>query len=246
MSFQAIRFHASRHLTAASAVAILLAPLACGGGGSTGPAERTEPPRITRLDPLEGRVGFEVRIFGEGFGTDPEAIEVTFGGERAAVAGIDATSVRAVVPEIEVGQAEVVVTVEGLDSNPGTFRVKAAPFARPPDESMSGRWMRTLVRTAADDGCPDPLPEREVVELRIDSAELVLGEASGEVTFDGTWRATGSVAFDDGSAIRIIIEARFVIESGRLAIVGELVREHLAPDGSTTCTETYDLRLDRA
>lgn len=237
-----------RSIRPAFSIAVLIGVLsttACSGGASTAPVPVPEPPRITALDPLEGRVGFEVRILGEGFGTDPGAVEVTFAGERAVVSGADETSLRAVVPEVEAGKAEVVVTVEGLDSNPGTFRVRAVPPPQLPDESMSGRWMRTLVRTAADDGCPDPLPEREVVELRIESAELVLGEASGEVTFDGTWRATGSVAFDDGSAIRITIEARFVIENGRLAVVGELVREHLAPDGATTCTETYDLRLDR-
>lgn len=123
---RAIRLRASRRRAVTSVGALLILLFAC-EEGSTGPAEPSEPPRITRLDPLEGPVGTEVRISGEGFGTDPGVVEVTFEGEVAVVTGIDATSLRALVPEVEPGKAEVVVTVEGLASNPGIFRVRGAP-----------------------------------------------------------------------------------------------------------------------
>lgn len=217
---------------------------ACSGGGSTAPSPPETAPRISGLDPVQARAGEEIRILGEGFGTDPSAVDVLFGDEVAGVARAEETTLLVEVPELSPGQVAVRVSVSDRLSNPAVFEVEAPPFILPPLDSFDGRWQRSLLRTAADGACPDPLPEREVVELEIESAELVLGEAAGTVSFDGTWRATGSIVFDDGSSIRVTIEAHVVIDAGRLAIVGDLVREHLSPEGETTCTETYDLRLD--
>lgn len=229
-----------------AALAVALALAACAGDGyGDGPQGPPDPPRVTGFDPVEARIGEEVRILGRNFGGDPAGFEVRFGQVVATVTAVGETSATFVVPEVLPGQTPVVVSVDGRDSDPAVFTVLGPAFV-PNDGNASGRWQRTLLRTAADGACPDPLAEHQIVELRIEDFELTLGEATGDVELDGTWTATGTVVLDDGSSIEISIDARFTIQAGHLAIVGTLVRDHRAPNGTTTCTETYDLLLEPA
>lgn len=238
------RFPRSALRSAAVLAALVLA--ACSGDGrGAGPQGPPEPPRVTGFDPVEAEIGAEIRVLGRGFGADPEGFEVRFGLVEATVVSVGGTSAVVRVPEVLPGAVPVVVSVDGRTSEQALFTVLGPAF-RPPDDEVAGRWERTLIRTEAEGACPDALAESRLVGLRIENAELSLGEASGAVQLDGTWTASGALHFEDGSSVEVSIEARFTIESGRLAIVGELVRVHHAPDGSTTCAETYDLRLDPA
>lgn len=233
-------------LRAAAIAAAFLVAACAGDGYGDGPQGPPDPPRVTGFDPVEARIGDEVRILGQDFGADPDGFEVRFGLVQATVTSVGETSATFVVPQVLPGNAQVVVSVDGQASEPAVFTVLGPAFVPSDEDEVPGRWERTLIRTAADGSCPDPLPEREVVQLTIDDFHLSLGEASGDVQLDGTWTATGTVLLDDGSSIVVSIDARFTIQNGRLAITGELVRDHRGPDGSTTCVETYDLAMEPA
>jgi RHS repeat-associated protein len=89
------------------------------GGGGSGPS-------ITNLSPTSGPVGTSVTISGSNFGSAPGSSTVTFSGTTAAPTSWSATSIVAPVPD-GASTGNVVVTVDGVDSNGLNFTVTSAP-----------------------------------------------------------------------------------------------------------------------
>ena len=79
-------------------------------------------PTITSLSPASGSVGTLVRISGADLFVVEESLDVTFGGVRAAIFGLDESALTVVVPTGAL-DGDVVVTVGGRPSNAVPFHV---------------------------------------------------------------------------------------------------------------------------
>jgi IPT/TIG domain len=73
---------------------------------------------------ITGNVGDKVTIIGTGFGASQGKSVVNFGAASATVVNWADTAIDAIVPDVPVGSAAVVVSVGGNDSSPSPFTVK--------------------------------------------------------------------------------------------------------------------------
>lgn len=96
-----------RQLFTLPAFGMLLASIACGGGGG-GPTEPLPNPTISSVNPNQARPGDQVTITGSNLGGNQAS--VTFNGVAAQVTSASATSILAIVPSIAAGPVTVTVT----------------------------------------------------------------------------------------------------------------------------------------
>jgi hypothetical protein len=85
-------------------------------------------PIIKSLSPVSGYHGTAVTITGANFGATQGASTVTFSGKPALIASWTDTVIKTGVPQgAPLGAGTVVVTVNGVASNPVAFSVKLRP-----------------------------------------------------------------------------------------------------------------------
>jgi hypothetical protein len=83
-------------------------------------------PSITSLSPTSGVDGSSVTITGTNFGASQGSSTVSFGGVNAAITSWSKTSIKATVPSLAVGAANVTVNVGRVSSNAAAFTVTQA------------------------------------------------------------------------------------------------------------------------
>jgi hypothetical protein len=93
------------------------------GGVSSNNVNFTVTPGISSLSPASGPVGTSVTINGTNFGASQAASTVSFGGTLVTPSSWSNTSLVVAAPNLAAGNANVVVTVNGLASNSAAFGV---------------------------------------------------------------------------------------------------------------------------
>jgi hypothetical protein len=90
--------------------------------------EVTAAPVFTSFSPTTAFIGDEITLTGENLGTDPDWLDVTFGGVRATVVSVDNTSAKVIVPDdIEATSVKIRISIphEDLLTSANDFTLKA-------------------------------------------------------------------------------------------------------------------------
>lgn len=123
------RIHISRIILASLMTTLLLA--ACGKETIVDPNAAV----ATAMEPTSGAIDSEVIISGNGFGTDPSAIGLTFAGAIGKITSVTPTRITAVVP-IDAVSGTVEVTLNGTLIGSFPFGVMMID----PSTGLPGRW----------------------------------------------------------------------------------------------------------
>ena len=180
-------------------------------------------PRLHGLSPEAALPGEEVQLVGAGWGL---GATVRFGTTPGQVVAVDATSLRAIVPQ-DVGpvgtRAPVVVTVAGVDSNPAPFVVgrlpvlsEVVPASAAPGDTIQITGLGFQARAADNDvriaGVPALVLASSGDGLKVVVPRLPAGESSRVVEV----RVPGSESVGQGAlqsaGMPEVVELRFVPE----------------------------------
>ncbi len=95
-----------------------------GSARTSRPFVITTPPTITRFEPTSGAVGTIVHVYGTQFGETASIVQVTFGGQAAAIQSMTSTQLDVLVPQgATTGPIGVSVRMQGAATSSSDFRV---------------------------------------------------------------------------------------------------------------------------
>jgi hypothetical protein len=211
-------------------VAIAVGVLALGGVGAFFALRGSSVPRIASIEPARARGGDRIAVVGENFGSDPQAVAVTFGSGGSAGRVVSATPTRL---EVEVptlpGDARVPVVVQtgGKASAPYEVSVYKAPRIHgiSPSVAMSGEEV-TLAGTDWGAGATVKFGDLPAAVLETTTTSLKVRVPDAATTVGASLPVVVSMGSDASNA------APFVI--GRIPFIVSVTPAGVAPGDVVT------------